>query len=206
MEDEYKTVQGEMRGETKIQGSRFIATIFPVTAKGEADIFLERVRKEFWNATHNCFAYRIGMGEDIFRFNDDGEPNGSAGKPILAAIDKFDLTDTMVIVTRYFGGTKLGVGGLVRAYGGAAEHVLAKAEKVVRYKTAIVEATFPHSHISSVMHIISKEGVRIVDTVYDEDVHATLEVRMSKKEELKAALINQTNGNIAFKSEPPDAP
>lgn len=202
MKDEYKTIQSERRDETKVQGSRFIATVSPVSTRIEADIVVERIRKEFWNATHHCFAYRLGMGNDTFRFNDDGEPNGSAGKPILAAMDKFELTDTIVVVTRYFGGTKLGVGGLIRAYGGSAEQALAKAKKVVRFKTEIVQATFPHSHISNVMHVVSKAGARIVDTLYDEDVHAMLEIRLTKKEELRAALTNQTNGNISFKTVP----
>ncbi len=196
MKDEYKTIQTEFRDEAKVQGSRFIATVSPVSSKIEADVFLERIRREFWNATHNCFAYRLGMTDDVFRFNDDGEPGGSAGKPILSAIDKFELTDTIVVVTRYFGGTKLGVGGLIRAYGGLAERALAKVEKVVRFKTEIVQATFPHTHIGSVMHVITKMGVKIVDTIYDEEVHARLEVRLTKTEELKRSLIEHTNGNI----------
>ncbi|MEK7671060.1 MAG: YigZ family protein [Bacteroidota bacterium] len=199
MQDEFKTIKSEARAETKVHGSRFIATALPVSTKAEAEQFLAGIRKEFWDATHNCFAYRVGTDGMQFRFGDDGEPSGSAGKPILATIDKFELTDIIVVVTRYFGGTKLGVGGLVRAYGDAAEQALSKAEKLTKYKTEIIEATFPHSHISNVMHVVSKIGAKIVDTMYDEDVHAKLEIRLSNVEELKSLLVNQTNGNINLK-------
>lgn len=199
MQDEFKTIKSEVRTETKVQGSRFIATALPVQTKADADSFLARIRKEFWDATHNCHAWRLGVDGTQFRYNDDGEPNGSAGKPILAVIDKLELTDVIVVVTRYFGGTKLGVGGLVRAYGGTAEQMLSKAEKLTKYKTELIEATFPHLHISNVMHVVSKVGAKIVDTMYDEDVHAKLEVRLSRAEELKSMLVNHTNGNVSLK-------
>jgi uncharacterized YigZ family protein len=199
MQDEFKTIKSEARAETKVHGSRFIATALPVSTKAEAEQFLAGIRKEFRDSTHNCFAYRVGTDGTQFRFGDDGEPSGSAGKPILATIDKFELTDIIVVVTRYFGGTKLGVGGLVRAYGDAAEQALSKAEKLTKYKTEIIEATFPHSHIGNVMHVVSKIGAKIVDTMYDEDVHAKLEIRLSNVEELKSLLVNQTNGNINLK-------
>ena len=198
MVDEFTTINGEAQAEYKVQGSRFCATALPVTTKSQAEEFIAGIRKRFRDATHNCFAYRIGTDGAEFRFNDDGEPSGTAGKPILAAIDKHGLTNILVVVTRYFGGTKLGVGGLVRAYGDATELALLKAEKETRYITLTVKATFPHSQISNVMHVISKVGAKIVDTQYDEDVHTQLEIRLSKAEELKAALVNHTSGNIAL--------
>lgn len=199
MHDEFKTIKAEARAETRVHGSRFIATALPVTTKAEAEQFIARIRKEFWDATHNCFAYRIGMGGEEFRSNDDGEPSGSAGKPILAMIDKSELRNIAVVVTRYFGGTKLGVGGLVRAYGDAAEQVLLKAENHTRYITQTFEATLPHAHISNVMHVVSKLGARIVETRYDNEVHMSLEIRLSRVEELKRALMNQTGGRISLK-------
>ncbi len=198
MKDEYKTVRSTVRSEMKVQGSLFIASASPATTKLEAESFVATLRKEFWNATHNCFAYRLGVDGTLFRFNDDGEPGGSAGKPILAAIDKFELTDTILVVTRYFGGTKLGVGGLMRAYGDAAENALLKAEQITKFKTAIVDATFPYSHISNVMHVVSKVGARIIDTVYDEQVHAMIDVRLSKAEELKSMLVSHSNRSVTF--------
>ncbi len=198
--DEYLTVAERASAETRIQGSRFIAQALPVQTRDAVDEFLDRIRKEFRDATHNCFAYRLGTDAQMFRYNDDGEPAGSAGKPILAAIDKRGLTDTLVVVTRYFGGTKLGVGGLVRAYGGAAEAALQAAGMDVKYKTSSVTVSFPHSRISSVMHIVGKLGARILETTYDEDVHIQLEIRLSRMHELTSSLINHTNGNIAVRS------
>ncbi len=105
----------------------------------------------------------------------------------------------IVVVTRYFGGTKLGVGGLVRAYSDAALLILERSGKVTKYKTTLLEASFPYSHISGVMHVVSRVGAKIVDTMDDEDVHAVLEIRLAKAEELKAALVNKTRGNFALK-------
>jgi uncharacterized YigZ family protein len=201
MHDEFKTIRSETRAETKIQASRFISTALPVTTKAEAEQFIAKLRKEFWDATHNSFAYRVGTEGKEFRFNDDGEPSGSAGKPILSMIDKFALTDVLVVVARYFGGTKLGVGGLARAYGDAAERALSNAEKLPKYITQIIEATFPHSHISNVMHVVSRLCAKIIDTQYDEDVHVQLEIRLSRVDELKSALVNQTKGNVSFKTQ-----
>jgi uncharacterized YigZ family protein len=199
MTDEFITIASETRAELKVQASRFIAAALPVATRAEAEQFLDRERRTYHDATHHCFAYRLGTDGTQFRFSDAGEPSGSAGKPILAAIDAQRLTNVIVVVTRYFGGTKLGVGGLVRAYSDAALLVLERAEKVTKYKTTLLEATFPHSHISGVMHVVSTVGAKIVDTTYDEDVHAVLEIRLAKAEELKTALVNKTRGNIALK-------
>ena len=200
MHDEYKTIRSESRTETKVQGSRFIATATPITTKAEAEQFVGRIKKEFWDATHNCFAYRLGTDGREFRSNDDGEPSGSAGKPILAVIDKLELTDTAVVVTRYFGGTKLGVGGLIRSYSQAAEKALLLMEPITKYVIETFEATFPHSQISNVMHIVSRLGAKIVDTRYDEDVHLRLEIRRTRAGDLNSSLVNQTNGNIDLKN------
>lgn len=199
MDDEYKTIAARTRSETKVRGSRFIASVLPASTTADTERFLDEIRKEFRDATHNCFAYKLGADGRQFRFNDDGEPGGSAGKPILSTIEKHGLTDVLVVVTRYFGGTKLGVGGLVRAYGEAAEAALAKAGIVTKYILQTIEATFPHSHISNVMHVVSRMDARIIETVYDEDVHLTLAIRRSKEEELKTSLVNHTSGNITLK-------
>jgi uncharacterized YigZ family protein len=201
MSDEYKTIQAEVQVESKVQSSRFIASASPSSTKSEAEEFIARRKKRYHDATHNCFAYRCGTDGSQYRFNDDGEPSGSAGKPILAAIDKFGMTDVVIVVTRYFGGTKLGVGGLIRAYGDAAEQALASTRQITRYILDLFRISFPHSHISNVMHVTSKCGARIVDTVYDEEVHLVLEIRKSKAEELRSSLVNHTSGNVRIKSE-----
>ena len=199
MDDEYITLRDTTRKELKVQGSRFIALAQPVLGKDEAMQAVNTARNELYDASHHCFAYRLGTGESQFRHNDDGEPSGSAGKPILAAIDKGGLTDVIVVVTRYFGGTKLGVGGLVRAYGGAAELALDAAGRITKYTTGRLTIAFPHALISNVMHVIAKTGASISDTFYDEEVHMVLEIRRSKLEELSAFLTDKTSGNLRMK-------
>ena len=127
MSDTYLTIGGYARAEIKIKGSRFIAEAMPVARVEAAEKEIAAVCKREFNATHHCTAYRIGPNGDVFRYNDDGEPSGTAGIPILRQIDGRSLTDTLVVVTRYFGGTKLGTGGLIRAYGDAARQVLETA-------------------------------------------------------------------------------
>lgn len=199
MNDEFITLVRETRSELKVRGSRFIAIARPVDAKKEFESMLEELRKEYFDATHHCYAYRFGVDGGEFRQNDDGEPGGSAGKPILGAIDKFSLTDVAVVVIRYFGGTKLGVGGLVRAYSGAAEAALSAAPRVKQYAVGMLEATFPHAHVSNVMHVVNIVGARIVDTTYDDEVHLRLSIRQSRLEELRSSLIDRTSGNIALR-------
>jgi uncharacterized YigZ family protein len=194
--DEYRSIARRVRVETKVRGSRFIATAMPVTTREDAEQLIGDTRKEFHDATHNCFAYRIGAPGDVSRCGDDGEPSGTAGRPILAAIDHHVLTNVVVVVTRYFGGTKLGTGGLLRAYGRAAGDVLAAAEIIVQHTLETLRASFPHTHIGTVMHTVAQFGGRIVDTEYDEEVHLTIEVRSSLAKSFTSGLINQTSGNI----------
>jgi uncharacterized YigZ family protein len=200
MTDQFTTIGPPVRKETKIRGSRFIATVFPVPTREQVESSLLRIRKEFPDATHHCYAYRIGADGRDFRFHDDHEPSGTAGKPILAAIEKSGLTDVLVVVTRYFGGTKLGAGGLTRAYHAAAESALGAADRVDCYVMDTIEVSFPHSYTGNVMHIVSREGAKIADTRYDEDVHLKLEIRRSGMSRLREALMSGTSGNIDMKS------
>ena len=181
-----------------MRGSRFIGTALPVSDRAGAEAAVGEVRKEHHNATHHCYAYRLGLRGEESRFNDDGEPSGSAGRPILGALERAGLTDLVVVVTRYFGGTKLGVGGLARAYGGAALLVLGSAEKETRYLVTTLRLSIPHTYVGEVMRTVSRLGVKIGDTTYDEEVHLTLEVRRSRLEPLKAGLVECTAGNVRF--------
>ena len=201
MGDEFTSIGAMARTELKVQGSRFIASALPAHDRAEVAELVAKIRKEFHHATHNCFAHRLGAdGQDV-RSNDDGEPVGSAGKPILAAIVHAGLTDVLVVVTRYFGGTKLGIGGLARAYGGAATSALAAAERVTHIATIGMRVSFPHRLISNVMHVVSRAGLRILDTSYDEEVHMILVVRRSMADETCAQLVERTSGNIRITRE-----
>ena len=191
--------------EVKVRDSRFIASASPSITKTHAEEFIVGLRKLYHDATHVCYAYRCGIAGDTFRLNDDGEPGGTAGKAILAAIDRFGLTDIVLAVTRYFGGTKLGVGGLRRAYGDAAERVLATAPLVTKFAVEPLRISFPHSQIGNVMHAASRCSAKIVDTSYDEEVHLLLEIRKSKAEDLRRFLLDQTSGNLRFTTEVPQS-
>ena len=197
--DEFVTVRERCLREIKVQGSRFLAAVFPVTDTALVDSCIAAIRKEYHDATHHCFAYRLGTEETRFRYGDDGEPNGTAGKPILAAIDREGVTNTLVVVTRYFGGVKLGTGGLARAYGKAAQSALAAAPKEVQYLTTIIRATFPHASIGQAMTVFGRFGIKVLETIYDDEVHVRVDVRLSHAEKVKRELIDQTAGKVVFK-------
>ena len=196
MTDEFRTIAGESTAATKVEGSRFLALAAPVESKIQAEERLAMVSRQHHDAAHNCYAYRLGTTGNQFRFRDDGEPSGTGGKPILASIDKLGLSNILVVVTRYFGGTKLGTGGLARAYSEAAEQALKEAKAVRRYTTEPMRVTFPHSQIGNVMRIVSKPGIEIEETEYDEEVHLRLLERKSMKSELEHELVENTAGNI----------
>jgi uncharacterized YigZ family protein len=194
MEDTFTTIQRRGVAEVKVQGSRFIALAVPGATREEIDPVLESVRKEYFDATHHCYAYRLGTGREAYRMHDDGEPAGTGGRPILTAIDREGLTDVVVVVTRYFGGTKLGVGGLARAYGEAAGEALRNAGRETRFVMSELDVIFPHEVTGAVMHCISRIQARIVETAYDEHVRMRLEIRQSAAGELKDRLVEQTGG------------
>jgi uncharacterized YigZ family protein len=196
--DEYLTIQKEARVEIKVQASRFLAATAPVSTREAAEEFIAGVRKHYYDATHNCFAYRCGVDGTLFRSSDDGEPSGSAGKPILAAIDKLHLTDVCVVVTRYFGGTKLGVGGLVRAYCDAAARGLEASGQQQKFILASLAITFPHALTSNVMHVVSVCGAHVAETRYDNEVHLLLTIRYSRGETLRSRLVDHSSGKVRF--------
>ena len=141
----------------KVKGSRFWATVDRCPSVDDALVLVEAVRAQWPDATHHCWAWR-GAGRDVWRYADDGEPSGSAGKPILSAIDGRDLTDVVVVVTRYFGGTKLGVGGLIRAYGGCAAAALDAASIVFVPDTTTVRMAYPYDLSGAVQSVLTAHG------------------------------------------------
>ena len=196
--DHYRTVRIEARLETKVQGSRFIGITLPVRTREDAAAALKAIKKEFFDATHHCYAYRLGAEGEQFRSSDDGEPGGTGGRPILAAIERRGMSDVMVVVVRYFGGTKLGIPGLGRAYGQAADAALDAAEPLERFAMDRRTVTFSHEQTHAVMHLVSEFGARIVDTSYDEEVHLTIEIRKSHTEKLLQSLVERTAGKITI--------
>ncbi len=180
--DKYITLAKPHRAETKVKGSKFIASAANVSDKTSAINFLETIRSEFFDATHNCFAYRIGYDGLEYRAADDGEPNGSAGKPILFSISKFNLSDVIVVVTRYFGGTKLGVGGLARAYSEATELVLSQCEFKTIHRTMPVRVLCIYEDINTIKRLIDEYAVSFKE-YYSDAVEYIVEVHISKTDE-----------------------
>ncbi len=194
MNDSFWTVQRHARVEVKVRGSRFLADVYPVKERASAEKEIENARRTMHDATHHCFAYRLGADGAIYRMHDDGEPSGTAGRPLRAAIDRAGLTDTLVIVTRYYGGTKLGVGGLARAYGEAAERGIREAGR--RECTVVVRLAvgIPHALVNTVMHLVSRYQARVVETSYDEQARMVLEVRSSTASDMTRDIVEKSRG------------
>jgi uncharacterized YigZ family protein len=198
MSEEYMITTSAVKDEIKIQGSRFIGELYPVVSQDEAENVLTRCRKEYHDATHRCYAYRIGEDASIFRYSDDGEPSGTAGKPILSILKHAGITNSLLIVIRYFGGTKLGTGGLVRAYTDTAQALIRKAEiKRVPVLRAL-RLTFPYDYTSGVMRVIAHHNLKIEDTEYGDDVTIRLAVRPSQIVTIRREMTDATAGNIAI--------
>ncbi|MBX7153254.1 YigZ family protein [bacterium] len=195
MTDEFYTIHDENQSEIKVKGSKFIATAAHAASPEEAEAFITRISKKYFDATHNCYAYHIGFGASpIFRYNDDGEPSGTAGKPIYQAVLSKQLTDIVIVVTRYFGGTKLGTGGLVRAYGDAALAVIAQCPIVTEIIYESLMIRFPYEETNTVMRLISSVEGKITETHYEHNTEMNVQVRTGKMDYFKSNLIDLTRG------------
>lgn len=171
----YTTIEHPATAELTVERSRFIGHCREVATEAEAKAFIAQIREEHSQANHNCYAYRIGpSGNPLEYFNDHGEPSGTAGKPILGAIQRLNLTNVVVVVTRYFGGKKLGVRGLIEAYGQTATLVLNEAGAVVRVPKFKATLVYNYSEHSLVLHRLQQVEAEVVNTEYTEVV--TLEI------------------------------
>lgn len=195
MVDYYYTIDEEKSAEIKVKGSVFIATIIPVNSKEIAIEKWKELKAKYYDATHNCFAYRIGAGGEEFRYSDDGEPNGSAGKPIMFMLEKYEIGDVLLNVTRYFGGTKLGVGGLVRAYSDSAEEVLKQIDKKIIHITDKVSVRCSYAEISLMKRLINEIAVSF-DEEYTDDVVFNINIHRSKSHKFAENVYNLTNGKV----------
>lgn len=193
----FTTIAGTVRTELKVRGSRFIGTALPVRSKEEAMAELARIQKEFWDATHNCYAYRLAPDGLQYRFSDDGEPTGSAGKPILFVMQQRGLVDLLVVVTRYFGGTKLGVGGLVRAYGDTVAAVLDLAEKVLRFPTDRLRIFTPYEDMRVVRALVERYAITFEEEFLDA-VSYTMTIRSDQVEEFSVQLTELSQGRAGM--------
>jgi len=195
--ERYRIPKEEVRREIeKVRGSRFIATLAPAATVEEAESHLARVRAEFHDSRHTCSAWRLGPAGSIWRAQDDGEPGGSAGRPILAQLEGAELTNAVLLVTRYFGGTKLGVGGLVRAYGSAAAAAIEAAtiREVVVTLPHLVR--HPYSCSSAVEAILAAHDLAPRDASYGEEVSFHLDLTPAQARGVCAELIERSSGLV----------
>lgn len=172
----YRTILAQAEAEIVEKKSRFIATVAPVESEEEAAAFIESVRKKYYDARHNCPAYIIGRNSEFTRCSDDGEPSGTAGKPILEVLLGEGLTNTAVVVTRYFGGTLLGTGGLVRAYTQAAQAGLAASKTAVMRYGVWLLITTDYTDLGKVQHLLGNKEIPVVDSQYTDKVVLTVRV------------------------------
>jgi uncharacterized YigZ family protein len=192
--DDYLIPAKSYQSEIKVKGSRFIASIIPVTSKEEAEEEYNILRKKYYNATHNCFAWRIS--ENLWRYSDDGEPSGTAGKPILQAIEGAGLYEILCVVTRYYGGTKLGTGGLIRAYGEAAQKAINEIQKKIKTHFNYVNLKFEYSFENFVRRTISEYKSNIVTSDYSDNIKMEIAVPQSLSAQFAKVVKEKSNSEI----------
>ncbi|MQY78722.1 MAG: YigZ family protein, partial [Bacteroidetes bacterium] len=175
-----KTLAGLSKGIYKDRGSRFLAFAYPVSSEEEIKRILHTLKKKYHDARHLCYAYRLGTEKEIYRTNDDGEPSNSAGKPILDQIMAYDLMNVLIVVVRYFGGTLLGVGGLINAYRSAAMDALANARVLTKTINDIYELQFGYPSMNDVKKVIKEEKLTQVEQKFDSTCSITISVRKSR--------------------------
>ena len=187
-QDTYKTIKKISYGLYREKGSKFIALASPVSDEPEAKRIIDEVKKEHHDAKHHCYAYVLGKDEDVWKINDDGEPSGTAGRPILGQIKSFGLTNILIIVTRYFGGKLLGVSGLTVAYKTAARSALENASFIERVLSERYELIYPYSAMQNVMTLLKEYDIEQSEHVFDLTCKIVIQVRLSLEEDLLSRL------------------
>jgi uncharacterized YigZ family protein len=186
----YKGGQGEIT-EKK---SRFIATVRPVESEDEAVRFINETKKKYWDARHNCSAFVIGKRQELTRCSDDGEPAGTAGRPMLDVLLKENIHNAAVVVTRYFGGVLLGTGGLVRAYQQATKAGLSASEIIEKKDGAVLFIGTDYTGIGRLQYLFAQEKITVMDTAYEADVLVKAVIPENNKKRIEKTIIEQTNG------------
>jgi uncharacterized YigZ family protein len=185
-EDQYLSIAAESQGLYKEKGSRFIALAIPLESVDDVKPLLDRIKKEYHDARHHCYAYKVGKNQPDYRFNDDGEPSGTAGKPIFGQIESFGMTNILIVVVRYFGGIKLGTGGLIQAYRAASRDALDNAKVITKTIMIGFSLHFPYLILNDVMRIVKEEGLKITEQDFSEEGKMNLMVRKGRFEAVRA--------------------
>ena len=187
-EDTYKTISTPSEGIFKDRGSKFLAYAYPIVHENEVKPLVENLKKEHFKAVHHCYAYRLGLDRSNFRVNDDGEPSGTAGKPILNTLLSQEITNVLVVVVRYFGGTLLGVPGLINAYKSATIEALAVADIIEKTVNDVYNVSFEFVQMNDVMKVVKEFSLKIRNQTYDNQCTMELEFRKT--------LTNQVIGKL----------
>lgn len=201
MVESYKTLYLGGQGEIIEKKSRFIANIHPAETEEEALHFLETIRRKYYDARHNCFAYSIGVDMPLLRCSDDGEPNGTAGKPLLEVINGIELRNTIVVVTRYFGGTLLGTGGLVRAYTHAAQSGICNSTIIEKKLAKRFSLTTNYTDAGKVQYILASSDIYVEDTEYTDQVILKVLVPVGEIGALNKKLTEATSARILIEEQ-----
>lgn len=187
-------------GEIVEKKSRFIGQIKPVTSEEEAYAFIEEIKKKHYDARHNCFAFSVGADMPLLRFSDDGEPQGTAGKPILEVITSSEIHNICIVVTRYFGGTLLGTGGLVRAYTDASKAALENCETKLIEKLIPTEIKTNYTDMGKIQYILGNHDVKIIDTIYADDVLLKMNLRKPDADQIIKEITDATSARAGIET------
>ncbi|MDF2821619.1 MAG: yigZ [Clostridiales bacterium] len=198
MELIYKTVMESTKAEIEEKKSKFIGTIFHIENEEEATNIINMFHKKYWDATHNCYAYVLGYRNEVQRYNDDGEPSGTAGMPILEVIKGSDIKNILVIVTRYFGGTLLGTGGLVRAYTDCTKAVIDAANIEKNVWCSIYKVTVDYTLAGKLQYLFSTENIMTIGTEYTDSVTIEIAIEKADEESYKNKILDITNAKVSL--------
>ena len=201
MADRYKTIMRGGEGEIVEKKSRFIATVRPVSTEEEALAFIEEMKKKYWDARHNCYAYTVGRNRENTRCSDDGEPSGTAGRPMLDVLMGEELYNTAVVVTRYFGGVLLGTGGLVRAYSRAVQEGLRSSLVIEKIPGSLIKVETDYSGIGKIQYIAGERGLPILDSEYTDKVTLFVLTAQEEEESFRKAVTEATSGRAVIEKE-----
>lgn len=194
----YKAVYEGGSGEIVEKKSRFIATVQPVACEEEAAAFIGAIKKKYWDASHNCSAFTIGRNHELTRCSDDGEPSGTAGRPMLDVLLREDIHNAAVVVTRYFGGTLLGTGGLVRAYQKSTQEGLKAAEVIEKQPGRMLQITTDYNGLGRIQYLLAQRGIMIMDSEYTDQVVLRAMIPLTQKEALEKEITEGTSGNAVM--------
>lgn len=201
MPESYKTVYEGGQGEITEKKSRFICSVQLTETEEDALAFIEATRKKYWDARHNCYAYIIGKRGETVRCSDDGEPSGTAGRPMLDVLQGAGLCNITAVVTRYFGGVLLGTGGLVRAYSAAVQEGLRNSRLIEKQKGCLLEVTTDYNGIGKIQYLAGERGIPVLDAEYTEKVVMRLLVPAGRLQEMEKAVTEATSGRAGMRRE-----